>query len=135
MKTYPVRRPRKVAFILVSLLLLIAVVALSVFIIHKPRALWKIIASVNLNLPPTPTASERFNTLPPGSKLPSESECAARVRRYAWEPRPDNTTANLQVKYIYNKTAWPMSHDDTATTHVYDIFVTSILKQAILAVP
>jgi hypothetical protein len=97
MKKYPARRPRKIAFILVSLLLLIAVVALSVSITHKPRALWKIIASVNLHLPPTPTASERFDTLPPGAKLPSESECAARVRRYAWEPRPDNAATNHRV--------------------------------------
>ena len=97
MKKYPARRPRKIAFMLVSLLLLIAVVALTVFITHKPRALWNIIASVNLNLPPTPTASERFNTLPSGTKLPSESECATRVRQYAWEPRPDNTAANHRV--------------------------------------
>jgi hypothetical protein len=97
MKKYPARRPRKIAFILVSLLLLVAVVVLSVFITHKPRALWRIIASVNMHLPPTPTASERFNTLPPGAKLPSESECAARVRRYAWEPRTDNTAANNSV--------------------------------------
>jgi hypothetical protein len=97
MKTYPARSPRKIAFILVSLLLLVAVVLLSVDITHKPRVLWNIIASVNLNLPPTPTASERFNTLPPGTKLPSESECAARVRRYSWEPRPDNAAANHRV--------------------------------------
>ena len=97
MKTYTAHRPRRKAFVLVSLLLLIAVVTLSVFITHKPHALWNIIASVNSNPPPTPTASVRFNTLPPGAKLPSESECAARVRRYSWEPRPDNTAANHTV--------------------------------------
>jgi len=97
MKTFPARSPWKIAFILVSLLLLVAVVLLSVDITHKPRVLWNIIASVNQNLPPTPTAWERFNTLPPGAKLPTESDCAARVRRYAWEPRPDNSMANHSV--------------------------------------
>lgn len=97
MKIYAAHRLRKLAIILVSLLLLIAVIVFSVSIIHKPRALWHIIASVNLHLPPTPAASERFNTLPPGAKLPGESECAARVRRFAWEPRPDNSTANHRV--------------------------------------
>ena len=33
-------------------------------------------------------------TLPPGSILPSDSECAARVLQSSWEPRPDNSTAN-----------------------------------------
>ena len=97
MKKYPVRQPRKKAFVLVSSLLLIAVVMLTVLITHKPRAIWNMVASVNFHPPPTPTASERFNTLPPGANLPSESECAARVRRYAWEPRLDNTTANHRV--------------------------------------
>jgi hypothetical protein len=100
MKKYPVHQPRKKAFVLVSLLLLIAVAMLSVFITHKPRAIWNMVASVNFHLPPTPTASERFNTLPPGAKLPSESECAARVRRYAWEPRPDNAAANHSVPTV-----------------------------------
>jgi hypothetical protein len=36
----------------------------------------------------------RFETLPPQSTLPSNSECTARVRRSSWEPRPENTTAN-----------------------------------------
>jgi autotransporter family porin len=37
---------------------------------------------------------ERFDTLPPGWALPSSEECAARVRRSPWEPRPENTYAN-----------------------------------------
>src|SRR5947209_2063641 len=97
MKAHPAPRLQKKAMILISLLLLVAVVALTVLFTHKPRVLWKVIASVNLHLPPTPTASERFKTLPPGAKLPSESECAARVRRNAWEPRPDNAEANHRV--------------------------------------
>jgi hypothetical protein len=48
----------------------------------------------------TPTASPsfasggRFTTLLPGSPLPSDTECAARVRYSSWEPRLENTTAN-----------------------------------------
>jgi autotransporter family porin len=41
-----------------------------------------------------PPAGGYFATLPPGSALPSEAECAARVHRSSWEPRPENTTAN-----------------------------------------
>ena len=36
-------------------------------------------------------------TLLPGSGLPNESECAGRVRRSGWEPRPRNWTANHTV--------------------------------------
>ena len=35
-----------------------------------------------------------FPLLPPGSPLPSGEECAARVQRDAWEPRPQNARAN-----------------------------------------
>jgi hypothetical protein len=41
-----------------------------------------------------PAAGGYFQLLPPGSALPSEAECAARVRRSSWEPRPDNYGAN-----------------------------------------
>ena len=37
---------------------------------------------------------QRFVTLPPGAALPSGTECAARVRRSSWEPRPENAAAN-----------------------------------------
>jgi len=40
------------------------------------------------------TAAAGGATLPPGSPLPSDSECAARVAKSSWEPRPDNATAN-----------------------------------------
>ncbi len=48
---------------------------------------------------PTSTAAPtgKFTTLPPGSPLPSESECAARVRNSSFEPRPDNYAANHRV--------------------------------------
>src|SRR6185437_6486450 len=41
-----------------------------------------------------PPAAGYFTMLPPGSPLPSGAECAARVHRSPWEPRPENITAN-----------------------------------------
>ncbi|MGH3828919.1 MAG: hypothetical protein ACRDRS_00485 [Pseudonocardiaceae bacterium] len=38
-----------------------------------------------------------FGELPPGSTLPSDQECAARVQRNPWEPRPQNDKANHTV--------------------------------------
>ncbi|HYO56165.1 hypothetical protein [Archangium sp.] len=35
-----------------------------------------------------------FATRPPGATLPSGAECAGRVRRSSWEPRPENAQAN-----------------------------------------
>ena len=43
---------------------------------------------------PVPAPTTRFATLPVGSALPSGADCASRVRRSAWEPRPENATAN-----------------------------------------
>jgi autotransporter family porin len=48
---------------------------------------------------PTPTPTPNlsggvFTTLSLGSVLPSDAQCAARVQRSSWEPRPANTTAN-----------------------------------------
>ena len=36
-------------------------------------------------------------TQPPGAALPSEGDCAGRVRRSPWEPRGENATANHTV--------------------------------------
>jgi hypothetical protein len=47
--------------------------------------------------PTTPPPTSGTGMLPPGSPLPSEATCAARVKRSAWEPRPDNATANKSV--------------------------------------
>jgi hypothetical protein len=41
-----------------------------------------------------PVSQAYFSTLPPGSALPDDATCAARVRYSSWEPRPENTTAN-----------------------------------------
>ena len=46
---------------------------------------------------PTDGGVTYFSTLPPGSTLPSATECAGRVRRSSWEPRPKNTVANQTV--------------------------------------
>jgi hypothetical protein len=43
---------------------------------------------------PAPPSGTYFATLPPGSALPSGSDCASRVRRSSWEPRLDNDKAN-----------------------------------------
>jgi hypothetical protein len=88
---------RKASVITLSVILLIAIIILPVLITHRPHALWSIIASI-YSPPPSATSIEGgFTTLPPGSVLPSEKECAARVHRSSWEPRPDNTTANHSV--------------------------------------
>jgi hypothetical protein len=47
-----------------------------------------------------PVNTGMFTTLPPGSTLPSDATCAARVRLSAWEPRPDNATANHTNVYL-----------------------------------
>ena len=88
---------RKVTLIFVSILLLIAIVLLPIITMHRPHALWKIIASLYDAPPATSSIAGGFTTLPPGSILPSEQECAARVHRSPWEPRPDNSTANRSV--------------------------------------
>jgi hypothetical protein len=38
-----------------------------------------------------------FVTLPPGSALPSDQDCASQVVSSSWEPRPDNDGANQTV--------------------------------------
>jgi autotransporter family porin len=44
------------------------------------------------------TTSEYFRTLPVGSLLPrSDADCASRVARSPWEPRPENELANHTV--------------------------------------
>jgi hypothetical protein len=46
------------------------------------------------------STGERFVTLPPGSPLPSDAECAARVRRSSFEPRPENLIPNNTNVYV-----------------------------------
>jgi len=40
---------------------------------------------------------QHFRTIGPGAELPSADSCAERVRRSAWEPRPENRDANHTV--------------------------------------
>ena len=49
------------------------------------------------NAPAQQTPTILTGSLPPGSPLPSEAECAARVHRSSWEPRPENHDANMRV--------------------------------------
>ena len=44
-----------------------------------------------------PSANNPGITLPPGSVLPSETTCAARIAPSSFEPRPDNYAANHRV--------------------------------------
>jgi len=45
--------------------------------------------------PPAPNGY--FQSLPPGASLPTDAQCAARVHRSTWEPRPQNNTANHKI--------------------------------------
>ena len=51
-------------------------------------------AVLRVTTPPPVVQPSYFATLPPGSTLRSDSQCASWVRRSAWEPRPQNYTAN-----------------------------------------
>jgi hypothetical protein len=46
---------------------------------------------------PTAAVADLSGTLSPGSPLPSQATCAARVHRSSFEPRPNNQTANNTV--------------------------------------
>jgi hypothetical protein len=46
---------------------------------------------------PPPPPGGYFQLSEPGSPLPSERQCATRVHRSEWEPRPENTEANRTV--------------------------------------
>ncbi len=56
-------------------------------------------ATSNATAPvPTPSAGEYFGTLPVGSAVPrTDADCASRVTRNPWEPRPENNVANHTV--------------------------------------
>ena len=44
-----------------------------------------------------PRANGYFKTRPPGARLPSGAQCAARIHRARWEPRPQNAKQNAKV--------------------------------------
>ena len=65
----------------------------------------------------TAPAGGAFPLLPPGSALPSGAECAARVQRDAWEPRPENAAANAtrpRGAAPYGMTTWYTAAADSA---------------------
>ena len=107
---------RKVIVLPLAILLLLAVFIALVIVTHRPRVVWSTIASIYNPPPSVSSIAGDFTTLPPGSALPSEQECAARVHRSSWEPRPDNTAANHSVptpSQIAQLTPWgPAIGDD-----------------------
>ncbi|HLM07979.1 MAG TPA: hypothetical protein VK402_22615 [Blastococcus sp.] len=63
------------------------------------------------------SAGGMFPLLAPGSALPSGEECAARVQRSAWEPRPENAEANStrpDASASYGMSSWFNSVADGA---------------------
>lgn len=46
---------------------------------------------------PPPGSGKQFVLLPPNASLPSGVECASRVRKTTWEPRPQNTPKNQYI--------------------------------------
>jgi hypothetical protein len=82
---------------LISLLLLFIIVFVTVITTHRPGKLWKVVAPIYIKPPAATSIAGNFTTLPPGATLPTEQECAARVHRSSWEPRPDNQAANQRV--------------------------------------
>ena len=101
MKLPSAKQLRTKAFDLVVILLLAVVVSLTVLFIHKPQTPLTRITNTTLphlsHSPPVPPTTGKFTTLPLGATLPSETDCASRVRRSSWEPRPDNFAANHRV--------------------------------------
>ncbi len=105
-------RVRKVIVALVCLFLVIVAGTGTVVITHKPPALWHLIASLSMPPPTSTSITGRFTTLPPGLILSGEQNCAARVHRSSWEPRPDNAKANQSVptrQQIAQLTPWDPS--------------------------
>ncbi len=57
-----------------------------------------------------------FDTTPPGSGLPSGAECADRVVRDGWEPRPENAAANYSVPQDLSLPDWPDYYEPQVNT-------------------
>ena len=83
--------------LIILVCLLIAGSISTIALTHRPRVLWTDLASLVTQPPAASAIAGNFTTLPPGATLPDEQECAARVHRSSWEPRPDNRTANQSV--------------------------------------
>ena len=97
MRTYTKRFWRKVILALLTVLLLLGIALATIITTHRPGVLWNMVASLYIKPPSAASIAGGFTTLPPGAALPTEQECAARVKRSSWEPRSDNTAANQHV--------------------------------------
>lgn len=101
--------------IIITLLCLVILLAGGIGVVgitHRPRTLWRVLASITMRPPAATDISGGFTTLAPGAPLPSEQECAARVHRFSWEPRTSNTTANEHVptpQQLAQLTPWDQS--------------------------
>src|SRR5437764_14933613 len=80
--------PRMVQLYLALISILIIAIASMSFVVSK-------LGAKATSIQPT----GYFTTLPPGSPLPSDAECATLVRQNPWEPRPQNNTANQTNVY------------------------------------
>src|SRR2546430_6336764 len=80
MKKCSITQLRTKTFRLNAILLLAAVVSFVIFFAQKSQE---------------PT--EQLTILPRGATLPGKTDCASRVHRSSWEPRPDNYGANHRV--------------------------------------
>ena len=98
---------RMTVLILVVVLLLVVAVSRAVPLAQTARELEQK-PPAQLLLTPTAisTITGVFATLLPGAQLPSEAECAVRVHRSSWEPRPDNYAANHRVPTAQQIAAW-----------------------------
>lgn len=64
-----------------------------------------------------PVVGGSFPLLPSGSALPSDAECAARVQRDPWEPRPQNAEENATRPTgpaPFGMASWTTAEADTA---------------------
>jgi hypothetical protein len=77
------RRSRRRNRIVASVAALVGVVATAVVVSISPSA-----------AAPPPPVGGYFALTQPGATFPTESACVERVKRSAWEPRPENATAN-----------------------------------------
>ena len=94
---------------LLSVFGLIAFIMLTAFLTHKRHVFSQLVAAFYISSPEEPDITGGFATLDPGAVLPNEQNCAARVHRASWEPRPDNTAANHRVptsEEIAKLTSW-----------------------------
>lgn len=76
-------------------------------------------SGATLDGPPS-LSGKRFSTLAPGASLPSGAECATRIRRTSWEPRPSNTNENQYIANAgsdYNPPPWG-GVDDRANSYI-----------------